>query len=221
MDHPEDLDLVHSVLQADFIAEGWLDAPDPLLVAVKPAQSPKPLDSQHAAKPLDSQHAAKPLDSQHAAKPLDSQHAAKPLDSQHAAKPLDSQHAAKPTEPQPAATRSTEPQSHVPEFPEGSKDRLPLTSAPEPTDFLPDMTDYVAPDTPKPDFEAPDPLPGVLAPDSTTDFGPLAPDSMTDSLPDALPGTPLPDSGPDTPLLDYVPGTTNQVREGPGDGLPP
>ncbi|MEQ2301699.1 hypothetical protein AMECASPLE_038773 [Ameca splendens] len=52
MDHPEDLDLVHSVLQADFIVEGWLDAPaplsaggpfDPLLVAVKAA---KPLDSE-------------------------------------------------------------------------------------------------------------------------------------------------------------------------------
>ncbi|MEQ2253802.1 hypothetical protein ILYODFUR_036247 [Ilyodon furcidens] len=69
MDHPEDLDLVHSVLQAKFIAEGWLDAPaplsaggpfDPLLVAVKAAQSPKYPDPQHAAKPLDSQHAAKP-----------------------------------------------------------------------------------------------------------------------------------------------------------------
>ncbi|MEQ2183325.1 hypothetical protein GOODEAATRI_031561 [Goodea atripinnis] len=69
MDHPEDLDLVHSVLQAEFIAEGWLDAPaplsaggpfDPLLVAVKAAQSPKYPDPQHAAKLLDSQHAAKP-----------------------------------------------------------------------------------------------------------------------------------------------------------------
>ncbi|MEQ2257658.1 hypothetical protein ILYODFUR_037021 [Ilyodon furcidens] len=47
MAHPEDLDLVHSVLQAKFITEGWLDAPapvstggpfDPLLVAIRAAQ---------------------------------------------------------------------------------------------------------------------------------------------------------------------------------------
>ncbi|KAK5614576.1 hypothetical protein CRENBAI_018530 [Crenichthys baileyi] len=76
MDHPEDLNLVHSVLQAEFIAEGWLDAPaplsaggpfDPLLVAVRAAQNIMNSDSQHAAKPLASQYAPKPLDSQHAA----------------------------------------------------------------------------------------------------------------------------------------------------------
>ncbi|MEQ2204958.1 hypothetical protein XENOCAPTIV_021877 [Xenoophorus captivus] len=69
MDHPEDLNLVHSVLQAEFIAEGWLDAPaplsaggpfDPLLVAVRAAQSSKDFEPQpSAAKPLDSQPAAK------------------------------------------------------------------------------------------------------------------------------------------------------------------
>ncbi|MEQ2279389.1 hypothetical protein AMECASPLE_008871 [Ameca splendens] len=50
MAHPEDLDLVHSVLQAEFITEGWLDAPapvsaggpfDPLLVAIRAAHIPK------------------------------------------------------------------------------------------------------------------------------------------------------------------------------------
>ncbi|KAK5620999.1 hypothetical protein CRENBAI_015649 [Crenichthys baileyi] len=58
MDHPEDLDLVHSVLQAEFLAEGWLDAPvpvsaggpfDPLLIAIKAAQSPKDPEPQPAA----------------------------------------------------------------------------------------------------------------------------------------------------------------------------
>ncbi|KAK5622094.1 hypothetical protein CRENBAI_010555 [Crenichthys baileyi] len=47
MAHPEDLDLVHSVLQAEFITEGWLVAPapvstggpfDPLLLAIRAAQ---------------------------------------------------------------------------------------------------------------------------------------------------------------------------------------
>ncbi|KAK5620644.1 hypothetical protein CRENBAI_021181 [Crenichthys baileyi] len=50
MAHPEDLDLVHSILQAEFLAEGWLDAPapvctggpfDPLLVAIKASQVPE------------------------------------------------------------------------------------------------------------------------------------------------------------------------------------
>ncbi|MEQ2253929.1 hypothetical protein ILYODFUR_037581 [Ilyodon furcidens] len=63
MDHPEDLNLEHSVLQAEFIVEGWLDAPaplsaggpfDPLLVAVRAAQSSKDSEPQPAAKPLDS-----------------------------------------------------------------------------------------------------------------------------------------------------------------------
>ncbi|KAK5617464.1 hypothetical protein CRENBAI_005693 [Crenichthys baileyi] len=66
MDHLDDLDLVHSLLQAEFLAVGWLNAPapvsaggpfDPLPVAVKAAKLQEP---QHAAKPLDSQHAAKP-----------------------------------------------------------------------------------------------------------------------------------------------------------------
>ncbi|MEQ2286087.1 hypothetical protein AMECASPLE_038539, partial [Ameca splendens] len=73
MDHPEDLDQVHSLLQAEFLAVGWLDAPaplsaggpfNPLLVAVKAA---KPLDSQHLAKPLYSQHSATPTEPQPAA----------------------------------------------------------------------------------------------------------------------------------------------------------
>ncbi|KAK5609601.1 hypothetical protein CRENBAI_003339 [Crenichthys baileyi] len=58
MDHPEDLDLVHSVLQAEFLAEGWLDAPVPvsaggpfdhLLIAIKAAQSLKDPEPQPAA----------------------------------------------------------------------------------------------------------------------------------------------------------------------------
>ncbi|MEQ2282038.1 hypothetical protein AMECASPLE_036405, partial [Ameca splendens] len=58
MDHPEDLNLVHSVLQAEFIAEGWLDAPaplsagrpfDPLFVAVRAAQSSKDSEPQPTA----------------------------------------------------------------------------------------------------------------------------------------------------------------------------
>ncbi|KAK5604927.1 hypothetical protein CRENBAI_006522 [Crenichthys baileyi] len=50
MAHPEDLDLVHSILQAESLAEGWLDAPasvsaggpfDPLLVAINASQVPE------------------------------------------------------------------------------------------------------------------------------------------------------------------------------------
>ncbi|MEQ2249657.1 hypothetical protein ILYODFUR_031554 [Ilyodon furcidens] len=67
MDNPQALDLVHSVLQAEFLLEGWLDARAPvstegpfapLVVAVRAAQSPKdpatnPPEPQHAAKPPD------------------------------------------------------------------------------------------------------------------------------------------------------------------------
>ncbi|MEQ2296489.1 hypothetical protein AMECASPLE_025325 [Ameca splendens] len=72
MDHPEDLNLVHSVLQAEFIVEGWLDAPAPLspggpfdslLVAIRAAQSSKDSEPQPTTVKLhEPQHAAKPLD---------------------------------------------------------------------------------------------------------------------------------------------------------------
>ncbi|MED6248713.1 hypothetical protein ATANTOWER_003963 [Ataeniobius toweri] len=118
MDHPEDLDLVHSLLQAEFLAVGWLDVPapvsaggpfDPLLVAVK------------AANPLDSQHAAKLTEPQPAA--------------------------AGSTEPPhqvlgfPEGSEDKSPQTQAPDSHEGFEDEPPLTSAPEPTDFLPGMTD--------------------------------------------------------------------------------
>ncbi|MEQ2249498.1 hypothetical protein ILYODFUR_029910 [Ilyodon furcidens] len=108
MDHPEDLDLVHSVIQAEFIVEGWLDAPaplsaggpfDPLLVAVKAVQSPKYPDPQHAAKPLDSQHAAKLQEPPPAAKLQEPPPAAKLQEPPPAAKLQEPPPAAKPQEP--------------------------------------------------------------------------------------------------------------------------
>ncbi|KAK5609164.1 hypothetical protein CRENBAI_015218 [Crenichthys baileyi] len=106
--NPQDLADVHAILLAEFLKEGWLDAPaplsaggpfDPLLYAVMASQGSK----EHAAKPLDSQHAAKPLDSQHAAKPLDSQH----------------------------TVMLHEPQIQVSDFREGFKDEPPQNQVPE------------------------------------------------------------------------------------------
>ncbi|KAK5616006.1 hypothetical protein CRENBAI_018644 [Crenichthys baileyi] len=60
MDYPEDLNLVHSVLQ-EFLTEGWLDAPapvsaggpfNPLFIAIKAAQSPKDSGPQPATAKL-------------------------------------------------------------------------------------------------------------------------------------------------------------------------
>ncbi|MEQ2204743.1 hypothetical protein XENOCAPTIV_017946, partial [Xenoophorus captivus] len=118
MDHPEDLNLVHSVLQAKFITEGWLDAPvplsaggpfDPLLVAVRAAQSSKDSEPQPSTVKLhEPQHAAKPLDSQlqelqPATKVQELQPATKLQELQPAAKLQELQPAAKLQELQPAA----------------------------------------------------------------------------------------------------------------------
>ncbi|KAK5612120.1 hypothetical protein CRENBAI_026154 [Crenichthys baileyi] len=115
MDHPKDLDFVHSVLQAEFLAEGLLDAPapvsaggpfDPLLVVVKAAKLSEP---QHAAELSELQHAPKFSELQHAAKLTEPQHAATPSELQHAAKLHESSEGFK-DEP---------PHIQVPEFREG------------------------------------------------------------------------------------------------------
>ncbi|KAK5622424.1 hypothetical protein CRENBAI_003800 [Crenichthys baileyi] len=108
MEHPEDLNLVHTVLQAEFIAEGWLDTPapvsaggpfEPLFIAIKAAQSPKDPGPQPVATKLH-----------------------------------EPQHTAKLYEPQPLVPEFPEgsedgpPQARVPEFREGFEDKPSLSS---------------------------------------------------------------------------------------------
>ncbi|MEQ2243656.1 hypothetical protein ILYODFUR_009071, partial [Ilyodon furcidens] len=173
MGHPQDLDLVHCVLQAEFLAERWLDGPvpvsaggpfDPLLIAIKAAQSPKPSEPQPAA--------AGSTEPQPAA--------AGSTEPQPAT--------AGSTVPQPAAAGSTEPR-HVPEEPVGG---LPPFPGPEHLlSFLWGVLTELKPDS-EHDFTPPDARTDTTPDDSTLDTLHDTPQS----------NTPLPDSGPDTPQPD-------------------
>ncbi|MEQ2230916.1 hypothetical protein ILYODFUR_034125 [Ilyodon furcidens] len=133
MDHPEDLDLVHSVLQAEFIKEGWLDAPAPVsaggpfLVAIRAAQIPKdPGPLPGIAKLYE------------------------PLQPQVPEFPGGSENGSPLLPEFPEGSENGSPL--LPEFPEGFEDELPLILAPGSDTPEPDS----GPDTPQLDTPKPD-----------------------------------------------------------------
>ncbi|KAK5613801.1 hypothetical protein CRENBAI_015984 [Crenichthys baileyi] len=198
---------------AEFLAEGWLDAPapasaggpfDPLLVAIKAALSPK----DPAAMVQDPQHAAKSSEPQSAA--------------------------AGSSESQPAGASSPR---HVPEEPVGGLPPIPRLFPEEPEDGLPPrpgpehllgflwgvLTELMSVsrpdaqhDTPQPDAQhdtpQPESRPDTPQPDTRPDTP--QPDTRPDTpQPDTRPDTPQPDTRPDTPQPDTRPDTLRRRRD--------